>query len=942
MIKMFSKENSMNPGEVPPKLTGLSVVEKQLICRIAPAIHVHMLKHGGIASSGHCVTFPQEVNEPAQILPRLPEEINVVKVRKQGKNDTSKEFRVRRYTVQSALQWLKLNNPAYSDIIISEERLNKLPLNDELPSNDVTVNHYNKSHDEGPASEQLDTDQVSGESDSCVLLPEPSINIRDEVEKVVEEVVGPDHGSVTFNRRIVAIPWPTRNGVPVSEFTTRNFFTLAFPCLFPTGEGDFYMNRSRTCTSMADWADHLIWYTDGRFAKHQYFKIIFHNMIMRKRTLEQSTYIVQQQLGDKHLSVSDIKEKLQNGDRSIAEKIVYFGACLRGTDKYWAQRSKELRSLIQFQINEGKGLPSFFTTGSCAEYHFKPLRRLLENYVFETTGSQVDLTDRNILFATLQANTHVVAVYFDLRTTSYFNKVMGPLFGVDSFWYRQEFAKSRGMVHWHGLCWRGDREPHNLLYEAIQAGLKDGDCAEVLATWANSEFGLTALHPAGKNDDGSSRKDLWPPPEGTSPVPPEEDNPLLKLLMDVSETQKSVVQDHFLMTNRINLHRCSNYCLRYPRTKGLNATKSCRMEFGTVENPGKPLRSKPAVVKDRNKCDRLELERDHPMLVQHSQFHTQGWRANGDISLILSRSSPDNPSVDEIIATEKYVSGYACKGNESTGSLVDLFDDMANAADESAGATAKSLCTKLLMNSVKRDVSSVEASFELSRIPLYRCSHQFQTVSLSGSRVLEHCGSTLTKYTSLDQYIERPKEDSTSWYEFICKSGKVPVVSGGALRATWPLNEDYSRSMLILHWKNWRSLNQIKREVETWNDRMLLFLESDACPNFLKADVQKAIRKADGNHLEDEASDSDSCDSDIEQPDWMELIAPCDSYDDIINDEFQFDDGGPDYDWSSTTLQYSDNLGLKWVEEISASVEEPDLPLKLPDLNFEYRTEICL
>ena len=32
----------------------------------------HMLKHGGIPANGHCVTFPQNVNEPAQILPNLP------------------------------------------------------------------------------------------------------------------------------------------------------------------------------------------------------------------------------------------------------------------------------------------------------------------------------------------------------------------------------------------------------------------------------------------------------------------------------------------------------------------------------------------------------------------------------------------------------------------------------------------------------------------------------------------------------------------------------------------------------------------------------------------------------------------------------------------------------------------------------------------------------
>lgn len=80
----------------------------------------------------------------------------------------------------------------------------------------------------------------------------------------------------------------------------------------------------------------------------------------------------------------------------------------------------------------------------------------------------------------------------------------------------------------------------------------------------------------------------------------------------------------------------------------------------------KQLRSQPAIVKDRNGSLRLEMERDHPVHVQHSRFHTQGWRENGDISLILSKSDPSNPSVDEIIATEKYITGYACKGNEPT------------------------------------------------------------------------------------------------------------------------------------------------------------------------------------------------------------------------------------------------------------------------------------
>lgn len=97
----------MNPGKLLKELQGMSIVEQQLISKISPCMNVHMLKHGGIASSGHCVTFQQEINQPAQILPRLPPEIQILKVRKKGRNDTSKYFRVRRHTVQNALIWLK-------------------------------------------------------------------------------------------------------------------------------------------------------------------------------------------------------------------------------------------------------------------------------------------------------------------------------------------------------------------------------------------------------------------------------------------------------------------------------------------------------------------------------------------------------------------------------------------------------------------------------------------------------------------------------------------------------------------------------------------------------------------------------------------------------------------------------------------------------------------
>jgi hypothetical protein len=85
------------------------------------------------------------------------------------------------------------------------------------------------------------------------------------------------------------------------------------------------------------------------------------------------------------------------------------------------------------------------------------------------------------------------------------------------------------------------------------------------------------------------------------------------------------------------------------------------------------------------------MSRDHPSLVQHSRFHTQGWRVNGDVSLIISKSDPENPSVEEILSVEKYVSGYACKGNQPTGAVVDLFNDLVNLTNLSSLLQVSSL-----------------------------------------------------------------------------------------------------------------------------------------------------------------------------------------------------------------------------------------------------------
>ena len=138
------------------------------------------------------------------------------------------------------------------------------------------------------------------------------------------------------------------------------------------------------------------------------------------------------------------------------------------------------------------------------------------------------------------------------------------------------------------------------------------------------------------------------------------------------------------------------------------------MSNGVWKQQGKKLHNGPEIVGDHNGAPQLEMPHDHPCMVQHSRYQIQSWRANGDVSLILSSSPTDNPSTDDIIAIidYMYVCGYACKDSEPTGATVDLFKDMVNAVDatDADQVTCKSMCAKMLIRTVgRRDISGPEA-----------------------------------------------------------------------------------------------------------------------------------------------------------------------------------------------------------------------------------------
>ena len=86
--------------------------------------------------------------------------------------------------------------------------------------------------------------------------------------------------------------------------------------------------------------------------------------------------------------------------------------------------------------------------------------------------------------------------------------------------------------------------------------------------------------------------------------------------------------------------------------------------------------------------------------------------------------------------------------------------------------------------------------------------------------------------------VASKENDTDSFYSFICKTSKVPVMNGSFTHATWPLKE-FCRTMLLMHWPNWRSLTDKKDPDVTWKDQFNQLLQMTACPNFVKSQADR-------------------------------------------------------------------------------------------------------
>uniref|UniRef100_A0A1X7VMZ5 Uncharacterized protein n=1 Tax=Amphimedon queenslandica TaxID=400682 RepID=A0A1X7VMZ5_AMPQE len=422
--KRYSSANNMDPGPVPLQLQSLSQTEEMLISAVMPVMSIYRLPHGQYGYSGHVINFPQDVHGFATTLPRLPSEVDILVVRKE-KEQTHRDFRVRRRAVEEALTWLLANNIYYRSIGVSVDQNTLASLPEDGDLTDLRTVQPAESQGE------VTPDDVSTEehySSSFVPNAAPPATERETIEQAVQSLGQPQSSHLM---------WPSIGGTPINEFQTEGYFSMAFPTLFPTGAADFNGIRMNSVT-VGNYFTHLMKYDDGRFAKHPRFRFFALNTEMRWRANETGRIYIRQHPGEAHLTVDDLRDMIGREGESFSNKVVHYGASLRGTRQYWFRERNHLIAMI-----DTLGLPTIFFTHSAADHQWPELASLI---------CPEDPDNKQARVKAVIDNPALADWFFYYRIQKFVDAFYIHTLKATDYWMRFEW-QHRGSPHVHGLAW---------------------------------------------------------------------------------------------------------------------------------------------------------------------------------------------------------------------------------------------------------------------------------------------------------------------------------------------------------------------------------------------------------------------------------------------------------------------------------------------------------
>lgn len=553
----YNQERSMQ-FRLPDQLKYLREGEKLLIQLVAPYVPLLHLQNGQIGSRGHVCSFVQDISSICTILPRLPDDVQFIKVVKkylqEGGQIASKMFVVRKKAVLDALKWLKEFNVEYKNIQIEESNLNWIENNieQELPANLIEMDDIEAaknmpaSEDMGPSESQTlsglqnISDNLCENQSVLGILPSIAPHLPKEKDVQVIETLNSELNQLNKKNK-TTIQFPYVSPEPLNEYEEENsLFTRAFPWLFPGGVGDFGQYRDKKIT-VWEWARRLLYYEDGRFAKDRIWCFFVLDFATRKKNQSSGGFFVDGFFKEGPKTLTQLQEEIANGNTQWLERLCYYSQKVSGSAGYWRAKRAEVYTWINHHIEVGHGPPTFFITLSCAEYMWPDIKRLI-NDRFTVAG--LDAPDLEKSFVQIVNDyTLVVQEYFQERLKFWLSTIGEKIFHIKYYWLRYEFAPSRGQIHAHMLALHENplvMKPYYLY------GSDKKKQEEFLFKWMTEEMGMTASLPENINISNRDKRA----------------HPSIFSYKDVLDRKDDDFVD---CLQKLQTHKCSGFCMRKRR-----------------------------------------------------------------------------------------------------------------------------------------------------------------------------------------------------------------------------------------------------------------------------------------------------------------------------------------------------------------------------------------
>ena len=353
--------NELELSPIPPELSELNVLERQLIAKVLPFAKIVALPKGQQrAVHGAVVCVPSEVNATVNCLPRPSGEAQLlqVKLKRNIKYKGHQYFyTVNMKNVLAGLATLKEMHSEYKDITIDESatfntdgqpvKADESKLDpEEVRSRDEKQRAEQPENPEMESNkaangEQADQSKSDPEKEKEELRPGLALDTCMQPPDIAQELL-------SYGDGIFSIA-PAQGNKPVGFFAIPKLEAMAFPVLFPTGQNTLDEVRPIQL-SPSRYFNARLFSADRRFAMDQSY--LFFSQFVTETHMAKCSMSIQLRKGkpftrDGRKISNRMLQDNQEVQKLITNKdATRFMQPLRGTPAYWEKALKDLYAMV--------------------------------------------------------------------------------------------------------------------------------------------------------------------------------------------------------------------------------------------------------------------------------------------------------------------------------------------------------------------------------------------------------------------------------------------------------------------------------------------------------------------------------------------------------------------------------------------------------------------